>query len=113
MAYFSWVDYLIFVVMLVVSAGVGLYHAFAKGGQKTTSKYLMGDRELGLIPVTLSLAVTLVSAITLQGTPAEIYSYGVQFILFPIGVNLGTLLSAMIFAPLYFPLMVTSVNEVG
>lgn len=35
---FKWWDYLIVGVMISISAGTGLYHAFAGGGQRTTSR---------------------------------------------------------------------------
>ena len=32
---FHWVDYCVFALCLVASTGIGLYHAFIGGGQKT------------------------------------------------------------------------------
>ena len=36
--------------------------------------FLMGDRNLSVLPLTISLAVSVVSAITLLGLPAEMYT---------------------------------------
>ena len=44
---------------------VGIYHACA--GQKTTEDYLMADRKMGALPVTISLLISYVSAVTLIG----------------------------------------------
>ena len=43
---FHWADYLIFVIMLVASLGIGLWHAWKGKRKKTTEEYLMGGREL-------------------------------------------------------------------
>ena len=55
MAGFHWADYLVFSASILVSIGVGIYHAIVRGGQNTTEKYLLGDRKLHYIPVTISL----------------------------------------------------------
>ena len=47
-------DYVLFVFTLAASLGFGLYSGL-KGSKNTTSGYLMGDRQLGLLPVTLSI----------------------------------------------------------
>ncbi len=43
---FHWLDYVIFIVMLVVSLGIGLYHAWKGQRNNTTAEYLMGNRNL-------------------------------------------------------------------
>ncbi|XP_073998887.1 sodium-coupled monocarboxylate transporter 2-like isoform X2 [Rhodnius prolixus] len=75
---FDTLDYLIFTTMLVLSALTGLY--FARGGQKTISSYLFGDKKLSLLPVSFSLVTTFVSGTFLLGVPTEIYLNGIQFI---------------------------------
>ena len=39
-------DYIVFVLMLVVSVGIGIYHSLTGGKQRTTSEYLTGDRKM-------------------------------------------------------------------
>ncbi len=46
---FHWADYVIFVVMLIASLGIGLYHAWKGQRKKTTEEYLMGGRELQVL----------------------------------------------------------------
>ena len=55
MAGFHWLDYVVFSASILISIGVGIYHAIAKGGQNTTDKYLLGDRKMHFLPVTISL----------------------------------------------------------
>lgn len=54
---FDEIDYSIFIFMLAISAFTGIYFAYySKKKPNTTSEYLIGDRKIGLFPVTLSLA---------------------------------------------------------
>ena len=73
---FHWADYVVFAVVLLFSAGIGLYHAFAGGRQRTTGEYLMGNRNMRTVPVSLSILVSFISAILVLGTPAEMYTKG-------------------------------------
>ena len=43
--------------------------------------FLMGDRNLSVLPLTISLAVSVVSAITLLGLPAEMYTQVVVIVM--------------------------------
>lgn len=51
---FSWVDYVVFVFMLAISAVVGVYWGFMKK-QTTQSDYLLGGRNMKVVPVAMSL----------------------------------------------------------
>lgn len=54
MQVFSWVDYVVFVFMLAISAVVGVYWGFMKK-QTTQSDYLLGGRNMKVVPVSMSL----------------------------------------------------------
>lgn len=51
---FSWMDYVVFVFMLAISAVVGVYWGFMKK-QSTQADYLLGGRNMKVIPVAMSL----------------------------------------------------------
>jgi sodium-coupled monocarboxylate transporter 8/12 len=52
---FGWPEYLVFIIMLGISAGIGvMYGCFGKK-QNTTSEFLMAGRNMGTFPVTMSL----------------------------------------------------------
>ena len=54
--YLSWLDYVVFAVMLLLSALIGIYFAFfAKKKQNTTTEYLMGGKTMGIFPIAMSL----------------------------------------------------------
>ncbi|KFW75913.1 Sodium-coupled monocarboxylate transporter 1, partial [Phalacrocorax carbo] len=104
-------DYVVFAAMLLVSAVIGVYYAFAGGGQKTSKDFLMGGRSMSALPVALSLTASFMSAVTVLGTPAEIYRYGAIFCIFAITYGLVVLCSAEIFLPVFYKLGVTSTYE--
>ncbi|NXF34584.1 SC5A8 protein, partial [Nyctibius bracteatus] len=104
-------DYVVFAAMLLVSAVIGIYYAFAGGGQKTSRDFLMGGRSMSALPVSLSLTASFMSAVTVLGTPAEIYRYGAIFCVFAITYGLVVLCSAEIFLPVFYKLGITSTYE--
>ena len=106
------VDYVIFAAMLLGTLAIGVYHAFAGGGQRTTSKYLTGDRNLNFIPVSVSLTASFFSSILMLGFPAEAYTNGGMYWLYAVGIAIGAILTTILFVPVFHPLKLTSVNEV-
>ncbi|XP_042745867.1 sodium-coupled monocarboxylate transporter 1 [Lagopus leucura] len=108
---FSVWDYVVFAAMLLVSAAIGIYYAFAGGGQKTSKDFLIGGRSMHAFPVALSLTASFMSAVTVLGTPAEIYRYGSIFCLFAITYTLVALCTAEIFLPVFYRLGITSSYE--
>lgn len=73
----------------------------------------MADRSMSVLPVTLSLLASFMSAITLLGTPAEIYVYGTQYWMIWLGCCIMIPLCAHVYHPVFFRLKLTSVFEVG
>lgn len=54
--FFDVLDYVVFVLMLALSALIGVYFAFfAKQKQNTTMEYLMGGKSMGIFPISMSL----------------------------------------------------------
>lgn len=111
-SYFHWADYIVFSATLVVSLGVGVFQAFIGDKQRTTKEYLMGNRQLHLIPVALSMFMSYISAILVLGTTAEMHLYGVQLWIQNIGSSFAYIIAAHIFVPLFYPLKIVSSNQV-
>ena len=55
-ARFHWADYLVFGISLIITIGIGIYHG-CRGRKGNTEDYLMGSRDMSIIPVSLSLIV--------------------------------------------------------
>ena len=81
-AKFTWPNYAVFFLMLLVSAAIGVY--FWWKGQNSTAEFLMASRSMGTLPMTFSLVASFMSAITLLGTPADIYVSGTQYLVLPL-----------------------------
>ncbi|XP_064614238.1 sodium-coupled monocarboxylate transporter 2-like [Liolophura sinensis] len=104
-------DYVVFALMLVISAGIGLFYAFTGGKQKTTKEFLMADRNMRLLPISVSILVSFISAILILGTPAEMYTAGTEYWMLAGGMSMANLLAAIIFVPMLHPLKLTSSYE--
>ena len=72
----------------------------------------MADRNMSPFPVAMSLVASFISAITVLGTPAEVYIYGSMFWLFGVSYILTGIVVTRLFLPVFFRLEVTSANEV-
>uniref|UniRef100_A0A8D0BIQ4 Solute carrier family 5 member 5 n=1 Tax=Salvator merianae TaxID=96440 RepID=A0A8D0BIQ4_SALMN len=108
---FSLWDYGVFGLMLLISTSIGLFHALAKGGQKTSDDFFTGGRQMSAVPVGLSLSASFMSAIQVLGVPAEAYRYGMKFLWMCLGQLLNTLLTAYLFLPVFYRLGLTSTYE--
>ncbi|XP_077195305.1 sodium-coupled monocarboxylate transporter 1-like [Paroedura picta] len=109
-AFFRPLDYVVFTAMLVISAFIGMYYAY-KGVHKCHKDYVMGGRQLTSLPVALSLTASFMSAVTVLGTPAEVYRFGAKFGLFAFSYVLMVVITAEVFLPIYYRLGITSAYE--
>lgn len=109
---FSVVDYVVFSIMLLISALIGVWYGCGPGGkQKTTSEYLLGNRKMRHFPVAISLLVSYLSAITLLGVPSEIYTYGAQYYVLILSYFIICGSVAIIFVPMFRRVNLTCANE--
>lgn len=108
---FSPVDYVVFVLLLVLSLAIGLYHACRGWGHHTIGQLQMADRKMGCLPVALSLLATFQSAVAILGVPSEIYRFGTQYWFLGCSYFLGLLIPAHIFIPVFYRLHLTSAYE--
>jgi len=70
------VDYVLIVVSLLVSLGIGAYYAFAK---QTTEDLLVGGRKMSPLPIAASMMVTYFSAISMLGMDSSLeISFGIK-----------------------------------
>lgn len=111
MAEFGAWDYTILAIVLIISAGIGVYYRLTGGKQKTTKEYLLADRGMGITPVAFSLTASLMSAVTILGVSAENYQYGTQFVLINIAYILATPFAAYLILPVFYSLKTASVYE--
>lgn len=110
-ATFSVWDYVVFFGIIVGAAGIGLFQAIRSRKETSTEEFLLGGRQMTALPVAMSLTASFMSGITVIGTPAEAYNYGVAYWLFGISYAIMAIISAEIFVPLFYRLGITSAYE--
>uniref|UniRef100_A0A8C6TWR0 Solute carrier family 5 member 8 n=1 Tax=Neogobius melanostomus TaxID=47308 RepID=A0A8C6TWR0_9GOBI len=104
-------DYLIFALMLLVSAAVGVYYAWKDRDQRTSGDFLMGGKKLTALPVAMSLTASFMSAITVLSTPAEVYRFGAIIAFSGLSYVLAMIATSEIFLPVFYRLGITSTYE--
>ena len=78
---FSFYDYSVVIAMLAVSLKIGVFYGYfhkSSSNSANHSDFMLGS-QMGLFPVTLSLATSFVTAIELLGNPSEMFFHGTQF----------------------------------
>ncbi|KAJ0032569.1 hypothetical protein NQD34_002651 [Periophthalmus magnuspinnatus] len=110
---FSLWDYAVFSIMLVISMGIGLYQALKKpaAGAASAEDFFTGGRSLPAVPVGLSLCASFMSAIQVLGVPSESSRYGFKFLYMCLGQSINSLLTALLFLPVFYRLGITSTNQ--
>ncbi|KAL3048422.1 hypothetical protein OYC64_007071 [Pagothenia borchgrevinki] len=104
-------DYLVFALMLLVSAAVGVYYAWTDRGQQSSGDFLMGGRRLTALPVSLSLTASFMSAITVLSNPAEVYRYGANIGFYALSYIFTMVVTSEVFLPVFYRLAITSTYE--
>uniref|UniRef100_A0A3B5APP4 Sodium-coupled monocarboxylate transporter 1-like n=1 Tax=Stegastes partitus TaxID=144197 RepID=A0A3B5APP4_9TELE len=104
-------DYVVFAMLLVLSAAIGVYTGWTARGQGGAGHFLTGSRKLTALPVSASLITTFMSSVTLLTNPVEVYQYGAIFGLLSISYIVAIVVSSEIFLPFFYRLNITSVYE--
>ena len=63
---FAVADYVVCGIILIATAGIGLYYALSGGRQRTSNEYFMADRNMPLFPVAISLMASFYSGVSIQ-----------------------------------------------
>ncbi|XP_070577496.1 sodium-dependent multivitamin transporter-like isoform X2 [Ptychodera flava] len=108
---FGALDYFIFGLVLAVPVAMGMYQAFAKGGQHTTSRYLVADRTMRALPVAMSFLVSFMSPITILGSPAEVYANGYMYSLGILSAFWAFPFFSAVLVPVFYGLKLNSSYE--
>ncbi len=111
---FHWADYLVLGISLFLSCTVGVYYGIMdqKKKKNTTEDFLMAGRKMAILPVSISMIATSLSATSILGNPVELYYYGVVLWTSVFGIALALPIVAHAIAPIYHRMKVVSANEV-
>lgn len=109
---FGLIDYVVFTAMFLLCIFIGIYFGFFKKSL-SESDYLMGGRNMKIIPISMSLVASFISGITLLGLPTEVYSYGIQYLYVSLGVIAMGFVMGIFYLPVFHGLNITSTYEVN
>ncbi|KAF7702143.1 sodium-coupled monocarboxylate transporter 2 [Silurus meridionalis] len=108
---FQTLDYVVFACLFVVSSGIGVFFAIKERKKVSSNEFLVGGRQLTCVPVALSLTASFMSAVTVIGTPSDVYRFGAAFIIFGIAYILMVVFTAELFLPVFYRSGITSTYE--
>ncbi|XP_058988274.1 sodium-coupled monocarboxylate transporter 2-like isoform X2 [Musca domestica] len=108
---FGPVDYIVFAIMLMVSAGIGVYFGFFSKSKNTTEEYLMGGKKMKTLPIAISLVASQLSGIAIMSVPSENYSFGIGYMFMVSSVVLVIPILNYIIVPVFYNNNITNCYE--
>uniref|UniRef100_A0A8C0FTA2 Solute carrier family 5 member 12 n=1 Tax=Bubo bubo TaxID=30461 RepID=A0A8C0FTA2_BUBBB len=105
-------DYVVFAALFLVCASIGVFFAVKERKKKTSKEFLVGGKQMTCGPIAFSLTSSFMSAVTVLGTPSEVYRYGASFVLFFLSYALVIIFTAELFLPVFYRSGITSTYEV-
>ena len=112
---FHWADYIIFILVLLVSTAIGIFYAVKtrKTRGSGSDELLTGGKKLAVVPVTFSLLASFMSAIFILGSPSEVYAEGGIYWWISTGNIPAIIITAIFIVPIFHRLNLTSAYEVN
>lgn len=110
---FAIADYVIFGATLAISTFIGFFYAFKDRKITDTKLFLLAGGKMSFAPVSMSLLASFMSAITLLGTPAEMYNFGTMYWWIGLSYAGAVAMAAHIYVPIFYQLKITSCYEVN
>ncbi|XP_017772838.1 PREDICTED: sodium-coupled monocarboxylate transporter 2-like [Nicrophorus vespilloides] len=109
---FSWYDYTLFILMLGLSALIGIYFAyFSKTKQTSVDEYLLGGKEMNIIPIAISLIASTISGTMLLAVPSDVYRFGPTYWYVVLDVFIASAITYYVYIPVFYKLQLTSSYE--
>lgn len=113
MASFHILDYAVLAVSMLLSSLIGVFFAWKDRRNQNNAEFLLGSRQLGVVPVSLSLMASFMSAITVLAYPAEVYSRGAAISVSIFSSMFATICAGELMVPVFYRLRLTSMNVVS
>lgn len=105
-------EYAVFGVLMATNVLVGLYFSLGRRAREAgASEAFLGGRSLGVVPLSLSVLASLVTAIGLVGFTAHFYRYGLHLLWASFTVFALVPFIGRVVVPVIYSLRVTSVFE--
>lgn len=106
------VDYVIFGLLLAISAAIGVFYGCFGKKPATSKELLVANRQMTLFPTAMSLLASFMSGITILGNPAESYQYGTLYLWAGVAYTFVVIVVSNVFVPIFVDLNITSGYEV-
>ena len=106
-------DYVVFACTLGISVAIGIFYAIKDRKKNTTDDYLLAGRSMHPLPVAMSLLSSFISAITILGTPSEVYVNNTMYWWISVGFIITAIGAGHIFIPIFYKLGITSIFQVS
>lgn len=107
----SAVDYIVFAVIILMSASTGFFYAWKDRKERNMDNFHRGKRKANPVAVALSLSVTIISAITVLSLASEVYTYGTMIAWQISGILIATVFSAYVLLPVFYNMNTISVFQ--
>ncbi|EDW84258.1 uncharacterized protein Dwil_GK14045 [Drosophila willistoni] len=108
---FSLTDYIVFILMLSTSAGIGAYFGFFAKSKNTTDEYLRGGKKMKPWPIAISLVSSQLSGVAIMSIPAETYTFGFNIIFMVLAMVPVLPILIYIIVPVFYENNVTNCYE--
>ena len=109
LAELSILDYVVTISTILISLGVGIFFGWRKRQHNAATNT---PGQLKMVPAALSLAVSYMSSISLLGTPADVYFYGINICFITIADTAAALLGCAMFVKFFYSLQISTANKV-
>ncbi|CAF1521499.1 unnamed protein product, partial [Rotaria sordida] len=107
----SAIDYIVLVILLLSSVVIGGIFGFGKSKTVSAQEYLLAGGGMHVFPTALSIMVSFISAISVLGTPNEVYMSGTMFWYQAAAWSIAPVVVAFIFMPKFREMKFTSIYE--
>ncbi|XP_014473632.1 PREDICTED: putative sodium-dependent multivitamin transporter [Dinoponera quadriceps] len=107
----QWPDYLVISAVMSVSVFIGIYYRFSGGRQRTAAEYFSAENSMGILPLSIAMMASHISAITMLGISGESYIFGASIVILYVAGGLGIPLIVYCYLPVFFEMKVVSIYE--
>ncbi|XP_077564135.1 sodium-coupled monocarboxylate transporter 2-like isoform X2 [Haemaphysalis longicornis] len=104
-------DYAVLVAVLGLSSSIGVYFAWKDRRSTNNKEFLVGNRQLQVFPVTMSMMASFLSSVAILGIPSQNFIHGSQYMVNFIGLIIGVFLAANVFLPVFYEIDMISANQ--
>jgi Na+/proline symporter len=108
---FKWPDYVVFGIVIIISAAIGFAFGWVDRKKKSTKNFLLGGGDLSVVPVGVSILASFTSAVAILGFSSEMYIYGTYYWMVTLSYPFTQGLAALVYIPVFHRLKLTTAYQ--